>query len=80
MGLLSHHTLHEVAWALEEGRVLDEGTGKPMVWSPRPQLMTLRPRLARYFEGAAWRRARARARHKCEPRLTPRSPAEIITP
>jgi hypothetical protein len=66
------HTLSAVAWALEEGRVLDEATGEPVVWAPREQLLSIDARLEAYFELPAWRRARAEARRLFRPRMLPR--------
>lgn len=67
------HPLWSVAWALEEGRVLDQATGEPVVWAPREQLLCLDPRLEAYFELPAWRRARADARRAFKPRILPRT-------
>ena len=35
-------TLHEMAWALEEGRVLDGHTGETFKWTPAVQILPLR--------------------------------------
>ena len=70
--LVKHHPLAEVAWALEQGRVVDVGDGDaPILWAPREQLYPLDPRLTRYFELPAWRRARSDARRRCRPRILP---------
>ncbi|MCA9543480.1 MAG: hypothetical protein KC613_03790 [Myxococcales bacterium] len=70
--LLKPHTLAEVSWALEEGRVVDAGADDaPLLWAPREQLYPLDQRVAQYFELPAWRRARAEARRTCRPRILP---------
>lgn len=69
--LLDRHPLHAVAWALEEGRVVDARTGEPVVWAPREQVLCIDRELERYFELPAWRRARAQARQAIDPHLLP---------
>lgn len=71
--LVEHAPLAEVAWALEEGRVVDDCTGEVIRWQPREQLYPLDERLAAYFELPAWRRERAAARERCRPRIFPKS-------
>ncbi|MEZ4474594.1 MAG: hypothetical protein R3F60_28170 [bacterium] len=66
-GLLQTRSLAEVAWAMEEGRVVDAHTGAPIRWRPREQLLALDERLASYFELPAWRRERSAARQRCHP-------------
>ena len=73
--LLQRHPLAEVAWGLEEGRVLDGPSGAPIRWLPREQLLPLDRRVGRYFEEPAWRHACALATAELRPVLLPR-PAE----
>ncbi|MCA9526110.1 MAG: hypothetical protein KC549_07405 [Myxococcales bacterium] len=65
--LLQTRSLAEVAWAMEEGRVVDALTGAPIRWLAREQLLPLDERLSDYFELPAWRRERSAARHRCHP-------------
>jgi len=67
--LLNHLSLAELAWAMEEGRVIDDTTGEVIRWRAREQLLPLDDRLAAYFELPAWRRARSAARQSCRPRV-----------
>ena len=43
-------TLHEMAWALEEGRVLDGHTGETFKWTPAVQILPLRTVLEESFQ------------------------------
>lgn len=72
------HTLSSVAWALEEGRVVDESTGAPVLWAPREQLLSIDSRVEAYFELPAWRRARAEARRNLRLRILPRGPQHAL--
>lgn len=73
--LVDHHPLSEVAWALEEDRVIDARTQAPIRWAPREQMGIIDHRLDDYFELPAWRRARNEARRACKPRIVPRPQA-----
>ena len=73
LDLLDRHSLPELAWAMEEGRVLEGPDGPPVRWLPREQVLPLDGRLASYFDGPAWRRACARARRSFQPVLRPRA-------
>lgn len=76
LGLLNQHSLCEIAWALEEGRVIDEALDAPIKWTPNPQLFALDERLAAYFERPEWRRAVAATRAAIQPKLNPREGAD----
>lgn len=69
--LLNHHSLGEVAWAMEEGRIRDRRTGEIIDWPPREQLVPLSPALKRYFETSAWRQTVSRTRRALKPYILP---------
>ncbi|MBU1432531.1 hypothetical protein KKF91_18485 [Myxococcota bacterium] len=70
--LLNQHSLCEVAWAMEEGRIINAADGEVIRWAPKPQVFALDERLDAYFQRPAWRRAVAEARQALTPLITPR--------
>ena len=61
--LLDGRSLGEVAWAMENGAVIDTRDGAPIEWPAREQVCPLDGRLWDYFELPAWRSTRA-AEHR----------------
>lgn len=61
--LLEGRSLGEVAWAMENGAVIDTRDGKPVAWPAREQVCPLDGRLWDYFELPAWRSTCAAEHH-----------------
>lgn len=63
--------LADLAWAVEQGRVLDLDTGQPFRWSREEMICPTSPLLREHFEAAAYHRradeARRAARYRIEP-------------
>ncbi len=63
--------LAELAWAVEQGRVVDESTGSPLRWTREEMICPTSPLLREHFEAAAYHRHADEARRTARYRLTP---------
>lgn len=73
--LARQHSLAELAWAMEAGRIIDTRTDTPVVWAPREQLHPLDGRLWSYFDLPAWRDTSEHERHALSGKLRVDAPA-----
>lgn len=67
--LVKRSDLGDVAWAMEDGRVIDTRDGSSVTWPVREQVCPIDPRLLEYFDLEAWRRTCAQERAALGPHL-----------
>lgn len=71
--------LADFAWAVEQGRVIDQETGRPFRWTREEMVCPTSPLLREHFESAVYHRradeARRAARFRIEPPSAPRADA-----